>query len=367
MPRIVDLISYLENFAPLSYQESYDNCGLLVGNKNEACTGVLVCLDVIENIIDEAISKKCNLIVAHHPVIFSGLKRIIGANYVERIIIKAIKHNIAIYAIHTNLDNLEHGVSGMLAQKIGLKNIRVLAPKKGILSKLVTYIPVADTDKVLKSIFETGAGSIGQYSECSFVVQGEGSFKPMQGATPNIGEVNKKENVIENRVEIIYPNHLESKVLEALHTHHPYEEPAFDLIPLLNQHAQIGSGCIGDLDKPMQTTDFLAYISKTLELSCVRFTTAYTGEIKKVALCGGSGSFLLKNAISSQADVLITGDFKYHDFFDAEDRILVCDIGHYESEIHTKELLCTVLTKKFVNIAIVLSSTHTNPIGYYQL
>jgi dinuclear metal center YbgI/SA1388 family protein len=367
MPRIVDIISYLENFAPLAYQESYDNCGLLVGDKNEACTGVLVCLDVIEDIIDEAISKKCNLIVAHHPVIFSGLKKLTGTNYVERIIIKAIQHNIAIYAIHTNLDNLEHGVSGMLAQKIGLKNVRVLAPKKGILSKLVTYIPLVDTETVLKGIFETGAGSIGQYNECSFIVQGTGSFQPLKDAKPYIGEIGIQEKILENRVEIIYPNHLESRVVAALKAYHPYEEPAFDLIPLLNQYAQVGSGCIGDLEKPMQPRDFLAYISKKLELSCVRFTTAYTGEIKKVALCGGSGSFLLKNAISSQADVLITGDFKYHDFFDAEDRILVCDIGHYESEIHTKELLCTVLTKKFVNIAIVLSSTHTNPIGYYQL
>ncbi|WP_299247767.1 Nif3-like dinuclear metal center hexameric protein [uncultured Cytophaga sp.] len=367
MPRIVEIISFLENFAPLSYQESYDNCGLLVGNKTEPCTGILVCLDVIEDIIDEAISKNCNLIVAHHPVIFSGLKKLTGANYVERIIIKAIQHNIAIYAIHTNLDNLEHGVSGMLAQKLGLQNVQVLAPKKGTLSKLVTYIPIADTEMVLKGIFETGAGSIGQYSECSFVIQGEGSFQPLAGAHPHIGEVGKKEKVLENRVEIMYPNYLESTVVAALYTHHPYEQPAFDLIPLLNQHNQVGSGCIGDLEKPMQPRDFLAYISKTLELSCVRFTTAFTGEIKKVALCGGSGSFLLKNAITSQADVLITGDFKYHDFFDAEDRILVCDIGHYESEIHTKELLFTVLTKKFVNIAIVLTSIHTNPIGYYQL
>jgi len=365
MPRIVDIISYLENFAPLAYQESYDNCGLLVGDKNEACTGVLVCLDIIEDIIDEAISKKCNLIVAHHPVIFSGLKKLTGANYVERIIIKAIQHNIAIYAIHTNLDNLEHGVSGMLAQKIGLKNVRVLAPKKGILSKLVTYIPVLETDKVLKGIFETGAGSIGQYNECSFIVQGTGSFQPMKGTKPYMGEIGKQEKVLENRVEIIYPNHLESKVVAALQAHHPYEEPAFDLISLLNQYAQVGSGCIGDLEKPMQPRDFLAYISKKLELSCVRFTTAYTGEIKKVALCGGSGSFLLKNAISSQADVLITGDFKYHDFFDADNKIIIADIGHYESEQFTQQLMYDIIMKKFPTFAIRLTEINTNPVKYF--
>jgi len=367
MQRIADLISYLEQYAPLAYQESYDNCGLLVGDKQLACTGVVVCLDVIEDVVDEAIAKGYNLIVAHHPVIFSGLKKITGANYVERIIIKAIQHNIAIYAIHTNLDNLEDGVSGMLAQKLELKNTRILSPKKGNLSKLVTFVPVSDTEKLLQGLFATGAGSIGNYSECSYMVTGNGSFKPNDKANPCIGKANEAEIVEENRIEIIYPNHIESQVISALHNHHPYEVPAYDLISLGNKNMHVGSGCIGELDEGMSTPDFLAYISKKLSLSCIRFTTSFKGEIKKVALCGGSGSFLLKNAITSKADVLITADFKYHDFFDAEDRILVCDIGHYESEIHTKELLMSVLTKKFVNITVVLSSIHTNPIGYYKL
>ncbi|WP_018344916.1 Nif3-like dinuclear metal center hexameric protein [Cytophaga aurantiaca] len=367
MPRILDLISYLEQYAPLAYQESYDNCGLLVGDKQQECTGVVVCLDVIEDVVDEAIAKGYNLIVAHHPVIFSGIKKITGANYVERIIIKAIQNNISIYAIHTNLDNLEDGVSGMLAKKLELKNTQILAPKKGTLSKLVTFVPVADTDKLLQGLFATGAGTIGNYSECSYTVTGTGSFKPNDQANPSIGQANTAEHVSENRIEIIYPNHLENKVVSALHAHHPYEVPAYDLVALGNATMHVGSGSIGELDEAMSTDAFLAYISKKLSLSCVRFTTSFKGEIKKVALCGGSGSFLLKNAIASKADVLITSDFKYHDFFDAEDRILVCDIGHYESEIHTKELLMSVLTKKFVNIAVVLSSIHTNPIGYYKL
>lgn len=367
MPRIVDLISYLEQYAPLAYQESYDNCGLLVGDKKLECTGVVVCLDVVEDVVDEAIAKGYNLIVAHHPVIFSGIKKITGANYVERILIKAIQHNIAIYAIHTNLDNLEGGVSGMLAKKLDLKNIQILAPKKGGLSKLVTFVPVADTDKLLQGLFAAGGGNIGNYSECSYTVTGTGSFKPNDQANPSIGTANTAETVTENRLEIIYPNHIESLIVSALHAHHPYEVPAYDLIAVGNKNPHVGSGCIGELDAGMSTEAFLAYISKKLSLSCVRFTTSYRGEIKKVALCGGSGSFLLKNAIASKADVLITADFKYHDFFDAEDRILVCDIGHYESEIHTKELLKDVLTKKFVNIAVVLSSIHTNPIGYYKL
>jgi dinuclear metal center YbgI/SA1388 family protein len=367
MQRIVDLISYLEQIAPLAYQESYDNCGLLVGDKQAPCTGVVVCLDVVEDIVDEAIAKGYNLIVAHHPVIFNGLKKITGANYVERIIIKAIQNNIAIYAIHTNLDNLEDGVSGMLAKKLNLINTQILAPKKGLYSKLISYVPIKDTDKVLQGIFATGAGNIGNYSECSFSITGKGSFKPNEAAKPLIGTANTLEVVDENRIEILYPNYLETQIVAALHKHHPYEVPAFDLIPLNNKQSHVGSGCIGELEKPMSKDEFLAYISTKLSLSCIRFTTAFTGDIKKVALCGGSGSFLLKNAISSKADVLITADFKYHDFFDAEDRILVCDIGHYESEIHTKELLLNVLTKKFANIAVVLSSIHTNPIGYFKL
>lgn len=367
MPRITDLISYLEQIAPLAYQEDYDNCGLLVGDRQSSCTGVVVCLDVVETVVDEAISKGYNLIVAHHPVIFKGLKKITGADYVERLLIKAIQHNIAIYAIHTNLDNIESGVSGVLAKKLNLINTHILSPKKGLLSKLVTYVPVADTDNVLQGIFAAGAGSIGNYSECSYTVTGTGSFKPNEAANPTIGSADKQERVAENRIEIIYPNYLERQVVAALHKNHPYEVPAYDLIALNNKSTDVGSGFIGELEKSMSKEDFMAYISEKLSLSCIRYTTAFQGEIKKIALCGGSGSFLLKTAIASKADVLITADFKYHDFFDAEDRILVCDIGHYESEIHTKELLMDVLTKKFVNIAVVLSSIHTNPIGYYKL
>lgn len=367
MTRIADLISYLEQIAPLAYQEDYDNCGLLVGDRQSDCTGVIVCLDVIEDVIDEAIRNGCNLIVAHHPFIFKGVKKITGSNYVERIIIKAIQYNIAIYAIHTNLDNIENGVSGMLAKKLGLINTEVLSPKKRLLSKLVTFVPVSHTEEVMQGIFSTGAGSIGNYSECSYMVTGTGSFKPNGKASPAIGSAGQVERVVENRIEILYPDHLERQVLQALHAHHPYEVPAYDLIPLQNQNAAVGSGCIGELEQSMATDDFLAFLTTRLSLNCIRYTTAFQGEIKKVALCGGSGSFLLKNAITSKADVLITADFKYHDFFDAEDRILVCDIGHYESEIHTKELLMNVLTKKFANIAVVLSSTHTNPIGYYKL
>ena len=367
MPRIADLISHLEQIAPLAYQEDYDNCGLLTGNRQLECSGVVVCLDVVEAVVEEAIAKGFNLIVAHHPVIFKGLKKLTGSNYVERLLIKAIQHNIAIYAIHTNLDNIQDGVSGVLAQKLNLINTQVLLPKKGLLAKLVTFVPVDATQKVLDGIFASGAGSIGNYSECSYSVSGTGTFKPNAQANPAIGTANQLEKVAENRIEIIYPKYLEGRVVAALLATHPYEVPAYDLIPLENKNMEVGSGFVGELEKSMSKEDFMAYLSKTLSLDCIRYTTAFQGEIKKVALCGGSGSFLLRNAIASKADVLITADFKYHDFFDAEDRILVCDIGHYESEIHTKELLVNVLTKKFANIAVILSSIHTNPIGYYKL
>ncbi|MGN6648310.1 MAG: Nif3-like dinuclear metal center hexameric protein [Cytophaga sp.] len=367
MPRIADLISHLEQIAPLAYQEDYDNCGLLTGNRQHECSGVVVCLDVVEAVVDEAIVKGFNLIVAHHPVIFKGLKKLTGSNYVERLLIKAIQHNIAIYAVHTNLDNIQDGVSGMLAQKLNLIHTQVLLPKKGLLAKLVTFVPVDATQQVLDGIFASGAGSIGNYSECSYSVSGIGSFKPNTRANPAIGAANQLEKVAENRIEIIYPKYLESRVVAALLAAHPYEVPAYDLIPLENKNMEVGSGFVGELEKSMPKEEFMTYLSKTLSLDCIRYTTAFQGEIKKVALCGGSGSFLLRNAIASKADVLITADFKYHDFFDAEDRILICDIGHYESEIHTKELLVNVLTKKFTNIAVILSSIHTNPIGYYKL
>jgi len=364
---IADLISHLESFAPLSYQEDYDNCGLLTGNKHDNCKGVLITLDVTEEVVEEAIIKGCNLIVTHHPVIFKGLKKITGSNYVERTIIKAIQHNIAIYAIHTNLDNVFNGVNGMLANKLQLINQELLAPKKQLLGKLITYIPIADTDKVIQQIFVTGAGSVGNYSECSFTVTGTGHFRPNEDSNPYIGHSGELTKVEENRVEIQYPLYLETAIIKALKTYHPYEEPAFDLIKTENTHEKVGSGMIGELESELSPEAFLKHIQINLKTTCIRYTTAFQGKIKKIAVCGGSGSFLLKNALAMGAQAFVTADFKYHDFFDAENRIQVCDIGHYESEIHTKELLMSVLTKKFTTIVVVLSSINTNPIGYYTL
>lgn len=364
MIRIKDITGYLEGVAPLAYQESYDNSGLITGSPDWEVKGILITLDCVEEVVDEAIEKGCNLIVAHHPIIFKGLKKLTGANYVERTVICAIRNDIAIYAIHTNLDNVRNGVNRKICEVLGLQNLRILSPKKQLLKKLVTFVPVEDTDRVVKALHEAGAGNMGNYSECSFRVEGVGSFKPDEAASPAIGEANKQEFVRENRAEIIFPAHLEGKVIQALFRSHPYEEPAYDLLSLDNEDRETGSGMTGELPHPVPEQEFLRFLKERMNLSCLRYTLLLGQEIKKVAVCGGSGSFLLKEAIRSGAQVFITADFKYHEFFDAEKRIIIADVGHYESEVFTKDLILELLKKKFANIALVLSKVVTNPIRY---
>ncbi|HXA01531.1 MAG TPA: Nif3-like dinuclear metal center hexameric protein [Cytophagaceae bacterium] len=364
MTKIKDLTSVLEQFAPLAYQESYDNCGLLTGSSETEVKAVLIALDVTEEVVDEAIKKGCDLIIAHHPIIFKGLKKLTGSNYVERTLIKALKNDIAIYAIHTNLDNVMGGVNSKICQKLGLKNTSVLVPKTHQLKKLITFIPVEKTEEVLKVIYHAGAGQIGNYSECSFRVEGTGSFKPNEAAYPAIGSANKVEFVKENRVEVIFPGYLESKVISALIKAHPYEEPAFDLNLLENNNKGIGSGMIGELEPALDETAFLHYLKERMGLKVIKHTKLLGRKISKVAVCGGAGSFLLKNAVKAEAQVFISSDFKYHEFFDAENDIIIADIGHYESEVYTKELIYELLIQKFSNIALVLSVSNTNPISY---
>lgn len=359
-----EITSFLESYAPGPYQESYDNSGLLTGDPEMRVSGVLVTLDCIESVVEEALAKKSNLIVAHHPIVFKGLKKLTGSNYVERTIIKAIRNNIAIYAIHTNLDNVHNGVNRRICDRIGLQNTRVLAPKKGLLTKLVTFVPKENTGDVLNALHRAGAGQIGKYSNCSFRVEGTGSFRPDPDANPHIGEKGQQEFVQEDRVEVIFPAFKEQAVIQALRKAHPYEEVAFYLTSLINEDQEVGSGMIGELQNPQEPEAFLKELKRRMDLSIVRHT-AFTGErIRKVAVCGGAGSFLLGDAIRADADIFITADFKYHEFFDAENRIIIADIGHYESEVFTKELLVEVLTKKFPTFAINFSSTVTNPISY---
>jgi dinuclear metal center YbgI/SA1388 family protein len=359
-----DVTQHLENIAPLHYQESYDNAGLIVGDSQMTVTGVLLTLDCTEAVVEEAIAKNCNLIVAHHPIVFKGLKKLNGRNYIERTVIKAIKNDVAIYAIHTNLDNIMGGVNSMIAEKLGLKNTQILAPKAGVLSKLVTFVPTTHTQALLGALHTAGAGQIGNYDQCSFKVTGTGSFKPNATANPFIGDNNTLTHVSEDRIEVIFPNYLQSNILATLQTTHPYEEVAYYLSVLNNEHQEVGAGVVGELPEAINTHQWLLLLKKQMNLPVVKHTAIVKDKVVRIAVCGGSGSFLLNDAIRAQADVFVTADYKYHEFFDADKRLVICDIGHYESEVCTKELLHRFLSKKFITFAIILSETNTNPVNY---
>jgi dinuclear metal center YbgI/SA1388 family protein len=364
--QVKDIIQALETFAPLAYQESYDNSGLQVGNVNDEVKGVLLSLDVTEEILEEAMQRGCNMIVAHHPLIFSGLKRISGRTYVERVVQKAIKNDINIYAAHTNLDNVRKGVNARIAQKLGLKDTAILQMKMHTLSKLYTFAPQNAVDKVRDALFAAGAGDIGKYRECSFNTNGTGTFKPDANANPEIGTAGgPREWVDEVKIEVLVPTHMETKVMRALFEAHPYEEVAYEFIALQNPNQELGAGMIGTLREPMEGEAFLAYLKERMQTDCIRHTALLGKHIEKVAVCGGSGSFLLKDAIMAGADAFVTGDFKYHQFFDAEGRIVIADIGHFESEQFTVEIFEELLKEKFPNFAILLSNYKTNPVKYF--
>jgi len=358
------LISFLESIAPLSYQEDYDNSGLIVGDPETEISSAIISLDCTEGIIDEAIRKNCKLIISHHPIIFRGIKKLNGKTYVERVVMKAIKNDIALYAIHTNFDNILSGVNSRICQKLGLKNCSILSPKSGLLKKLVTFCPKAQADTVRNAMFTAGAGEIGNYSECSYNTEGFGTFKAGGNTDPFIGEKGVQHLEPEIRIEVIYPGSIERQVLSALHQSHPYEEVAFDLYELSNTHPQTGSGMIGWMKPEMDEMVFLKFIKKQFNTKVIRHTALLGKKIKRVAVCGGAGSFLLSQAISAGADIFVTADYKYHDFFDADGKIVIADVGHFESEQFTQELLLESITIKFPNFALHLTEHNTNPINY---
>ena len=362
---IADVIKFLETFAPPALQESYDNAGILTGNIAWECTGILTTLDAIPAVIEEAIHKKCNLVVAHHPIIFKGLKKITGKNYVERSIIMAIKNDIAIYAIHTNLDNVKKGVNYKIAEKIGLQDTQIMQPRDQQLKKLVTFTPITHAENLRGVMFAVGAGHLGKYSECSFSQEGTGTFMPQEGSDPFVGEIGKRHEEKEIKIEVIFPSHLQDKIIAAMIEAHPYEEVAYDIINLGNYLTDVGSGIIGDLSVAIDEKEFLSLLKSTFSLQMIRHTKLAGKPIKKVAICGGAGSFLLPVALSQKADAYITADVKYHEFFDAEDRILFIDIGHYESEQYTIDLLYDILREKFINFAVRKTELNTNPVHYF--
>ncbi|WP_037315255.1 Nif3-like dinuclear metal center hexameric protein [Salegentibacter sp. Hel_I_6] len=359
-----EVIDIIEEFAPPAYAEDFDNIGLLVGDRNSTVTGALITLDTLETVVDEAIEKKCNLIISFHPIIFSGLKKLTGKDYVEKTVIKAIKNDIAIYAIHTALDNQYKGVNDMICEKIGLKNRQILIPRKDSIKKLTTFVPNLQADSVRKALFAAGAGSIGNYDNCSFNLKGEGSFKPNSEANPVVGKLGEVHLEKETQIGLTYPSHLEKKVLQALFNSHPYEEVAYEVRPLENKNQHLGMGMVGELSDVEDEKSFLKRIKTIFKCGCIRHSEFRGKPIKKVAVLGGSGSFAIGNAKAAGADIYLTADLKYHDFYKANNNFVLADIGHYESEQYTKELLHSYLTKKISNFALILTETNTNPIKY---
>ncbi|UMB60555.1 Nif3-like dinuclear metal center hexameric protein [Lutibacter sp. A80] len=361
---IKDITNCIEEFAPLNYAEGFDNVGLLIGNYTTKVTGVLVTLDTLENIVDEAIEKKCNLIISFHPIIFSGLKKINGNNYVERVVLKAIKNDIAIYTMHTALDNSFNGVNARICDVLGLKNRKILIPQKNTIKKLITYAPIENAEDVRSALFKTGAGNIGNYDFCSYNTEGYGTYRGNENSNPTIGEKKKLHTEKETLISVIFEKHLEHKILTTLFKAHPYEEVAYDIVALDNVNQEIGMGMIGELNEEQSEADFLDFIKETMNAKGIRHSALLNKPIKKVAVLGGSGSFAINNAINANADIYITADIKYHEFYKAENKLIIADIGHYESEQFTKNLLVELLTKKFPNFAIILSKKNTNPIYY---
>ncbi len=361
---IQDVINYLEELAPLHNAEDFDNVGLLVGNKKEKVTGVLVTLDTLEIVVEEAIEKNCNLIVSFHPIIFNGLKKITGNSYVERVVIKAIKHNIAIFAIHTALDNCLQGVNDIICNTLGLKNKKILLPKQFTIKKLTTYVPNDDALKLRNELFKAGAGTIGNYENCSFNLKGTGTYQGNDQSNPIKGRKGVLHQEEETQISVTFHKQLEHKILKSLFEHHPYEEVAFEVTTLDNYNQNIGMGMVGELDKEMKSEDFLLFVKDTMNVPVIKHSKIIKDTVKRVAVLGGSGSFAISAAMAANADVFITSELKYHDFYAAEDQILLADIGHYESEQFTKNFLTDYLSNKFTNFAVVLSTTITNPVKY---
>ena len=363
--QIKDITNFLENLAPLSSQESYDNAGLICGDKNTEVTNALISLDCTEDIVQEAMDRGCNLIISHHPIVFKGLKSFTGKNYVERTIIKAIKNDIAIYAIHTNLDNYRFGVNKKIGDLLGIKSTQILAPSSNNLNKLIVYVPNANKEELLGSLFKAGAGHIGDYSECSFETSGSGTFKAGLNTNPFVGQKEIRHTEKESKLEVLVSHHQLHSVVNTMLKMHPYEEVAYDIIPLANKNTYEGAGMIGELEESMDTMAFLTKLKSTFNCGIIKHTSIHQAKIKKIAWCGGSGSFLLQSAKQQGADIFITGDFKYHEFFDAENQIIIADIGHFESEQYTIDLIGDLLSENFTKFAPCLTGINTNPVKYF--
>lgn len=363
--KIGEIIQLLEAWAPPFLQESYDNCGLITGSPDWECSGILVSLDSTQDVILEAKSRGCNLVVSHHPILFKGIRKITDKTYVERALISSIKNEIAVYAIHTNLDNIYDGANFAMAEKLGLINTSVLLPKPSILRKMFVFVPQDHAERIRTAIFNAGGGHIGNYSECSFNATGTGTYKAGPGSNPYLGTIGERHSEAEIKVEVIFPAWLEHPILQAVRSAHPYEEPAIDFMSLSNESHLAGSGILGEFPEPLSENEFLALLSQRFDLQLIKHSTFLNKPIKKIALCGGAGSFLTGPAITAGADAFVTADIKYHEFFDAESKLLLADIGHWESEQYTIDLLIDFLTRKIPTFAVLKTGLKTNPVSYY--
>jgi dinuclear metal center YbgI/SA1388 family protein len=363
--KLKDLTTYLDSAVPLDFQESYDNSGLQVGSLDREISSAIICLDITEKVIAEAVSHNCDVVVSHHPLIFTGIKKLTDKSSVERMLIETVKHDIAIYSAHTNLDKIINGVSWKMAEKIGLEEVSVLSPAENKLLKLVTYIPENYFEKVKNALFEAGAGVIGNYDQCGFTVAGTGSFRGNEYTSPFSGKKGQIHLEPEIRFETILYTHIKDKVINALLEGHPYEEVAYDIYPLENNNIQTGLGCIGSLKNPVSEHDFLQIVAEVFDAGGIRYSDPTGRLIRKVALCGGAGSSLLNAAIASGADAFLTADVKYHDFLKTENNILLVDAGHFETEKYSREILKDLIIKKFPKFAVRFSETNTNPINYF--
>ncbi|AWM14308.1 Nif3-like dinuclear metal center hexameric protein [Flavobacterium sp. NRK F10] len=363
--KLSEILTVLEEMAPLSYAEDFDNVGLLVGQPEQEVSGILVCHDALESVIEEAVEKKCNLVVCFHPILFSGIKKITGKNYVERAILKAIKHDIAIYAVHTALDNHKKGVNKIFCNALGLTHTKILIPKTNYIKKLITYTIPENAEKLRNALFDSGAGKIGNYEDCSFNSQGIGTYLGGEDSSPQIGERFEFVENTEIKIEVTFEKHLQSKILKALFRNHAYEEVAYEIYSLDNLHQNIGLGMIGEFETPISETELLELTKTTMQCGGIRHSSFTGKEIKKVAVLGGSGSFAIKNAIAAGADAFLTADLKYHQFYEAEGKLLLADIGHFESERFTKNYIVDYLKEKITNFAIILSEENTNPVQYF--
>lgn len=354
--KIEEVIARLEQKFPLHWQEDFDNCGIQCGDKEREITGVMVCFDMSEKVIDEAMSKNCNMVVSHHPIIYkSGLKKVEPTNRVGKIICKALENKILLYSMHTNIDSGLNGGNVLFAHKLGLQNLQVLSPKIDMFKKMVVFVPKEHATDLRNGLFAAGAGSLGNYTNCSYNIEGYGTFTPMEGAQPAIGTIGISEQVAEERIEVVFPAHAQKKVVEALFNHHPYEEPAFDILKLENLNYHIGLGRVGRLPEPMDVETFLLFAKKELHLQVIKYSGKIGKKIEKVAVCGGGGASYVMDALAMGADIYLTGDIKYHDFFLPENKMIIADIGHFEGENFIREIIYNEINDFFTNFASYIS------------